>query len=119
MGESKDPSNLKRLENRLKAARKRREERTSGRRGGPSSGSSTSGMAVGLRIAVEILAALAVGVGIGILLDRWLGTQPWMLILFFILGAGAAMVNVMRTARELDRRAAEERKRGSNSGSEQ
>jgi len=119
MGESKDTSNLKRLENRLKAARRRRHDRESGGRGGSSSGSSTSGMAVGLRIAVEILAALAVGVGIGLLLDSWLDTQPWMLILFFILGAGAAMVNVMRTARELDRRAEEERKKGPKQGSEQ
>ena len=116
MGESKDTSNLKRLEKRLKTARQRREEKT-GRRGA-SSGFSTSGMAIGVRIAVEIMAALAVGVGIGLLLDRWLGTQPWMLILFFILGAGAAFANVMRTARELDRRAEEERKRSSDKGSE-
>jgi ATP synthase protein I len=117
MGESKDTSNLKRLEKRLKAARQHRNN-VSGKRG-PTSGISTSGMAIGLRIAVEIMAALAVGVGIGLLLDRWLGTQPWMLILFFILGAGAAFANVMRTARELDRRAAEDRKRSSQSGSEQ
>ncbi|MDX1711771.1 MAG: AtpZ/AtpI family protein [Rhodovibrionaceae bacterium] len=119
MGESKDTSNLKRLEKRLKAARQRRDDRGPGQDGRSSSGASTSGMAVGLRIAVEILAGLAVGVGIGLLLDHWLGTQPWMLILFFILGAGASMVNVMRTARELERRAEEERKRGSNTGPEQ
>ena len=61
-----------------------------------------SGAAVGLRIAVEILAAIAVGVAIGLMLDEWLDTKPWLLILFCILGFGAAMVNVMRTARELD-----------------
>lgn len=61
-----------------------------------------SGAAVGLRIAVEILAAIAVGVAIGLVLDEWLDTKPWLLILFCILGFGAAMVNVMRTARELD-----------------
>jgi len=61
-----------------------------------------SGAAVGLRIAVEILAAIAVGVAIGLALDAWLDTKPWLLILFCILGFGAAMVNVMRTARELE-----------------
>jgi len=63
-----------------------------------------SGAAVGFRIAVEILAAVAVGVAVGLLLDDWLGTKPWLLIVFCILGFGAALVNVMRTARELDRK---------------
>ena len=65
---------------------------------------SMSGAAVGFRIAVEILAAIAVGVAIGFVLDEWLGTKPWLLILFCILGFGAAMINVMRTAKELDRK---------------
>ena len=63
-----------------------------------------SGAAVGLRIAVEMLAAVAVGVAIGLALDGWLGTKPWLLILFCILGFGAAMVNVMRTARDIERK---------------
>lgn len=65
---------------------------------------SMSGAAVGFRIAVEILAAIAVGVAIGFVLDEWLGTKPWLLILFCILGFGAAMINVMRTAKELDQK---------------
>lgn len=63
-----------------------------------------SGAAVGFRIAVEILAAIAVGVAIGLVLDEWLDTKPWLLILFCILGFGAAMINVMRTAKELDKK---------------
>ncbi len=63
-----------------------------------------SGAAVGFRIVVEILAALGVGVGIGWVLDDWLGTKPLMLIVFCILGFGAAVANVMRTAREIDRK---------------
>lgn len=61
-----------------------------------------SGAAVGLRIAVEMVAAIAVGVAIGFVLDDWLGTKPWLLILFCMLGFGAALLNVMRTARQLD-----------------
>lgn len=63
-----------------------------------------AGAAVGFRIAIEILAAMAVGIGIGLALDAWLGTKPWLLIVFCILGFGGAMANVMRTARELDRK---------------
>jgi ATP synthase protein I len=64
-----------------------------------------AGMAAGLRIAVELLAAIVVGAGIGWGLDQWLGTRPWLLILFFILGAVAGMMNVYRTGVELDREA--------------
>ena len=31
------------------------------------------------------------GVLAGRLLDRWLGTEPWLVVLFAFLGAGAAM----------------------------
>lgn len=113
---------------RLRAAQARRNERYGWNRAQDGKrASSMSGIAVGVRITVEILAALAVGVGIGLVLDQWLGTRPWMLIAFFVLGAGAAFVNVMRTAREIDRRqraeraerraAASERGRGSGGGS--
>lgn len=53
-------------------------------------------MSLALRLGVEIVAALIVGVGIGLLLDRWLGTAPWMLLLFFVLGSAAGMMNVYR-----------------------
>ncbi len=47
---------------------------------------------------MDLLAGLAVGVGLGLLLDRWLGTTPFLLIVFFFLGAAAGMLNVYRTA---------------------
>lgn len=49
-----------------------------------------------MRIGVEIVAALIVGVAIGYFLDRWLGTKPWFLLLFFVLGAAAGFMNVFR-----------------------
>lgn len=54
-------------------------------------------MGVGFKIATELLAALVVGVGMGWLLDDWLGTKPWMLILFFFLGSAAGVLNVYKT----------------------
>lgn len=50
------------------------------------------------RMATDLVAALVVGVGIGLLLDYWLGTKPWFLIGFFILGAAAGMLNVYKVA---------------------
>ncbi len=61
-----------------------------------------TGMGVGFRVAVEMVAALGVGVGIGIGLDIWLETSPLMLIVFFLLGAGAAFMNVYRIAKSVD-----------------
>ena len=91
MTEPEKPTSRKDFDARLQAARARREESEGEPRevvGG--------GLGLALRIAVELVAALAVGVGIGWFLDSWLGTRPWLLILFFILGAAAGMMNVFR-----------------------
>ena len=53
-------------------------------------------MGIGFRIGVDVAAALAVGLGIGFLLDAWLGTKPWLMVLFFFLGAGAGVMSVYR-----------------------
>lgn len=57
-----------------------------------------SGVGWAFRIGVELVSALVVGVGIGLGLDWWLGTGPWFLVLFFMLGSAAAILNVYRTA---------------------
>jgi ATP synthase protein I len=49
-----------------------------------------------MRVATELVAGLVVGVVIGLLLDRWLGTKPWLLVVFFLLGAAAGLLNVYR-----------------------
>ncbi|MBH68723.1 MAG: phosphoribosylaminoimidazolecarboxamide formyltransferase [Rhodospirillaceae bacterium] len=49
-----------------------------------------------MRAGVELFAGVAVGAGVGYGLDRWLETGPWLLIVCFIIGAAAGMVNVYR-----------------------
>jgi ATP synthase protein I len=51
---------------------------------------------IGFRAGVEVVSALAVGVVIGLLLDRWLGTWPWLFLLFFVAGSAAGILNVYR-----------------------
>ncbi|HKS84427.1 MAG TPA: AtpZ/AtpI family protein, partial [Pseudolabrys sp.] len=46
----------------------------------------------------ELVAGVLVGAAVGWLLDRWLGTSPWGLIVFFLLGFAAGVLNVMRAA---------------------
>ena len=55
-----------------------------------------SPMGIGVRVGVELVSALAVGLAIGWGLDWWLGTKPWLLALFVLLGGGAGIANVWR-----------------------
>ena len=55
------------------------------------------------RIGVELVVALAVGGGIGWVLDHWLGTMPLFLLVFFVLGAVAGLLNVFRAAKQMNR----------------
>src|SRR3546814_329094 len=98
------PNESDSFETRLRAAKARQRKGS----GGPgSSGGRTEGMSAGLRITVELAAAVAVGAAIGIMLDRWLGTAPWLLIVFFLIGSAAGFLNVYRVAQEIDRKAKE------------
>ena len=57
-----------------------------------------SAMARGFRLSSELIAGVAVGAVIGWGFDRLLSTSPWGLIVFFLLGFAAGVINVMRSA---------------------
>jgi ATP synthase protein I len=65
---------------------------------GPRQGADVSAYARGFRLSTELVAGVLVGALIGWLLDRWLGTSPWGLIVFLLLGFAAGVLNVMRAA---------------------
>lgn len=57
-----------------------------------------------LQLGVYIVAAVFVGAGMGWYLDGWLGTSPWLTIVFLFFGVAAAGRELWRTAqRELKR----------------
>tara|TARA_Y100001970_G_C13979484_1_gene722377 strand:+ start:150 stop:434 length:285 start_codon:yes stop_codon:yes gene_type:complete len=62
-----------------------------------------SGLSFGLRIGVELVSALLVSVVIGIYVDKYLGTKPFGLIIFFILGSLAGFLNVYRVMRRIEK----------------
>ena len=57
-----------------------------------------SGLSLAMRLGVELVSALVIGVGIGLLLDYWLETKPWFMLLFFLIGSAAGIMNVYRVA---------------------
>ena len=55
------------------------------------------------KLGTELVAAVLVGTIIGFILDTWFDTKPWLIIIFFFLGAAAGMLNVIRTANRMQK----------------
>ena len=47
-------------------------------------------------IGVSLVAATAIGLAIGYGLDRWLGTSPWLTLIFTLFGIAAGFLNLFR-----------------------
>ena len=60
-------------------------------------------MGSAFKLGTELVAAVAVGTIIGFILDSWFDTKPWLIIIFFFLGAAAGMLNVIRTASRMQK----------------
>ena len=58
----------------------------------------SSALARGLRLSSELVAGVVVGAVIGWALDYFVGTTPWGMIVFLLLGFVAGVFNVMRSA---------------------
>jgi ATP synthase protein I len=87
------------LDQRLSELRDNRKIRTDQPEAGSGNGGTrASAMARGFRLSSELIAGVVVGALIGWGFDRLLSTSPWGLIVFFLLGFAAGVVNVMRSA---------------------
>ncbi len=96
MGDLNGPPQPDDVDRRLEALKKSRQEKNEGR--------SNQGTAAGIafRLVTELVVGIAVGTGIGWFLDDLLGSAPWLLILFFFLGAAAGLLNVIRASKSID-----------------
>ena len=96
MADNNDRDALNFLDSRLKNARANAQDPLSQ----PGAEKAKKGEALGLafRVSVEIVSAVAIGVGAGWLLDGWLGTTPWLMVVFIVLGFAAGILNVYRLA---------------------
>ena len=60
-------------------------------------------MGSAFKLGTELVAAVAVGTIIGFILDTWFDTKPWLIIIFFFLGSAAGMLNVIKTAKRMQK----------------
>ena len=56
-----------------------------------------------LSLSTELVAAVAVGTIIGFILDKTFGTKPWLIIIFFFVGVIAGIINVIRSAKNMQK----------------
>lgn len=94
---------LKNLQDRLNQARQDgvgQEHHTSSHPG--LTQSEQKNMNQGIRAGTELVVSLVAGGGLGYALDQWLGTGPWLLILFLFLGVCAAFMNIYKITQNLD-----------------
>ena len=55
------------------------------------------------KLGTELVAAVVVGTIIGFILDNWFDTKPLLIIIFFLFGAVAGIVNVIKAAKKMQK----------------
>lgn len=54
-------------------------------------------------IGLQLVCATFIGLAMGYFLDKWLGTSPWLLVIFLLLGIVAGFRDVYLEARRIQR----------------
>ena len=99
MAEEPDPERLKGLEDRLAAMKKSQEPE-------PPKETHYEQASQGWRMVIELVAGIVIGFFIGYGLDLLFGTLPIMLVIWTLLGFVAGVRTMMRTAQEVQEKAA-------------
>ncbi len=90
-------SDLEKLKTRLKIAKSKLEEKEN------ANVNDKKGVFLGnaFKLGTELVAAVVVGTIIGFILDNWFGTKPLLIIIFFLFGAAAGILNVFKAAKRM------------------
>ena len=91
MTEDKFKTRLKIAKNRAKLHKVSKNEQTG------------SSMGTAFKMSTELVSAVAVGTIIGFILDNWFGTKPWLILIFFFVGVAAGILNVVKTAKKMQK----------------
>ena len=63
----------------------------------------SSSIGAAFKLSTELVAAVAVGTIIGFILDQTFGTKPWLIIIFFFVGVVAGIINVVKSAKNMQK----------------
>ena len=63
----------------------------------------SSSIGAAFKLSTELVSAVAVGTIIGFILDTTFGTKPWLIIIFFFVGVIAGIINVIRSAKNMQK----------------
>lgn len=63
----------------------------------------SSAFGLAMRITTDLISGVIIGGIMGWSLDRLFGTEPWLLIVFFVFGVFAGISNVIRTAKKMNK----------------
>ena len=66
-------------------------------------GSDAASLGKALKISTELVAAVVVGSTLGFILDSWFDTKPWLTISFFFMGVAAGILNVVKSAKNMQK----------------
>ena len=64
---------------------------------------SSSSMGTAFKMSTELVSAVAVGTIIGFFLDNLFGTKPWLILIFFFVGVIAGIMNVVKSAKRMQK----------------
>ena len=62
-----------------------------------------SSIGTAFKLSTELVSAVAVGTIIGFILDKTFGTKPWLILIFFFIGVTAGIINVFRSAKNMQK----------------
>ena len=62
-----------------------------------------SSIGTAFKLSTELVSAVAVGTIIGFILDATFVTKPWLILIFFFVGVVAGIVNVFRSAKNMQK----------------
>ena len=63
----------------------------------------TSQLGRALKLSTEMVASVFVGTIIGFILDNWFDSKPWLTIILFFAGVAAGILNVVRSAKRMQK----------------
>ena len=89
---------IKKIATRLKIAKKKFSNSSQKK-----NDTNTASFGKAMKISTELVASVVVGATIGFLLDSWFDTKPLLTIIFFIMGVAAGIINVIKSAKKMQK----------------